>query len=149
MCGASPTWLEVEITESAVMADPERSMHTLTRLREMGIRISIDDFGTGYSSLAYLQRLPVDEIKIDKSFVTDMATNTDNAYIVRSIVDLGHNLGMQVAAEGVEDEITLDRLRSLGCDLAQGFYLCRPSTPRCVQEWIEAQSPARVIHLTA
>lgn len=110
------------------MSDPLRAMDTLSRLSAMGVRLSIDDFGTGYSSLAYLKRLPVDEIKIDRSFVMDMLTNDDDATIVRSVVDLGHNLNLQVVAEGVEDVDTWNLLRSIGCDVAQGYYLGRPSS---------------------
>jgi EAL domain-containing protein (putative c-di-GMP-specific phosphodiesterase class I) len=132
----SPTWLTLEITESAVMADPERSMQTLARLHDLGIRISIDDFGTGYSSLAYLQRLPVDEIKIDRSFTSRIVSSRDDSFIVRSITDLGHNRGAQVVAEGVEDEETLAMLRELGCDLAQGYGLARPMPVEAMTEWL-------------
>ena len=123
--GVTPTDLELEITESAVMADPARALDVLGRLHRMGVRLSVDDFGTGYSSLAYLNRLPVDEVKIDKSFVLGMGTGGD-ATIARSIIDLGHNLGLVVVAEGVEDRATYDRLSAMTCDLAQGYYLSRP-----------------------
>ncbi len=119
------TDLELEITESAVMADPARALGVLRRLHQMGVRLSIDDFGTGYSSLAYLNRLPVDEVKIDKSFVLDLRTDDDAATIARSIIDLGHNLGLVVVAEGVEDQATYERLGAMACDLAQGYYLSR------------------------
>ncbi|MDQ2743535.1 MAG: EAL domain-containing protein [Chloroflexota bacterium] len=131
--------LTVELTESAVMSDPEHSMKILTRLHDMGVRVAIDDFGTGYSSLSYLRRLPVDEIKIDRSFVIDLADTEDHALIVGAIVDLGHKLGMQVAAEGVEKLATLDLLRSMGCDKAQGYYLGRPMPADEVAEWVAAQ----------
>ncbi len=131
--------LTLELTESAVMSDPERSMKTLARLHDMGIGIAIDDFGTGYSSLAYLRRLPVDKIKIDRSFVTDMANNEDNAFIVRTIVDLGHNLGMRVVAEGVEDRATLDLLHAMGCDIGQGYYLGRPMPADEIVGWMAAR----------
>jgi len=130
--------LAVELTESAVMSDPEHSMTILTRLHDMGVRIAIDDFGTGYSSLSYLRRLPVDEIKIDRSFVIDLTDTEDHALIVRAIVDLGHNLGLRVAAEGVEDRATLDLLRAMGCDSAQGYYLGRPMPAAEVAGWVAA-----------
>jgi diguanylate cyclase (GGDEF)-like protein len=119
--------LHLEITESSIMADPDKALHTLNTLHQAGIRLSIDDFGTGYSSMAYLKQLPVDEIKIDRSFVTHMTTDPDDATLVRSAIDLGHNLGLAVVAEGVENQTTLDHLRELGCDLAQGYHLGRPA----------------------
>jgi diguanylate cyclase (GGDEF)-like protein len=116
----------LEITESAIMDDPQRSLVTLDALSAMGFKLSIDDFGTGYSSLAYLKRLPVDELKIDQSFVRDMQADVDDATIVRSTIDLAHNLGILVVAEGVEDGATWDLLRELRCDQAQGFHMGRP-----------------------
>jgi len=121
-----PTLLELEVTESTIMLDPVRACTTLERLSEIGLTLSIDDFGTGYSSLANLKRLPVDMIKIDKSFVLEMATEHSDAAIVRSTIELAHNLGLQVIAEGVEDRQIWDELARLGCDYAQGFYLSRP-----------------------
>jgi EAL domain-containing protein (putative c-di-GMP-specific phosphodiesterase class I) len=123
----SPTLLEVEITENAYMARPHAVIANLEQLRALGVHISIDDFGTGYSSLTYLMDLPVDELKIDRSFVRGMASNERNASIVRSIIELGHSLGLRVVAEGLEDEPTLQRLTSLGCDFAQGYFLGRPA----------------------
>jgi EAL domain-containing protein (putative c-di-GMP-specific phosphodiesterase class I) len=108
------------------MADPNRALHTITALRTMGIRIAIDDFGTGYSSLAYLKNLPVDELKIDRSFVRDLATDSDDRAIVRAAISLGHDLGLSIVAEGIEDRGTLDQLRLLGCDVAQGYFTGRP-----------------------
>ncbi|WP_110961598.1 bifunctional diguanylate cyclase/phosphodiesterase [Acidovorax sp. ST3] len=116
----------LEITESAIMDDPQRAEAMLNRLSEQGFKLSIDDFGTGYSSLAYLKRLPVDELKIDKSFVMGMETGEDDAMIVRSTIDLAHNLGLTVVAEGVETAAILDRLRALACDEAQGYHIARP-----------------------
>src|SRR5215218_10101455 len=121
-----PTLLELEVTESTIMLDPARATTTLERLSEIGLRLSIDDFGTGYSSLANLKRLPVDMIKIDKSFVLEMATEHSDAAIVRSTIELAHNLGLQVIAEGVEDRQIWEELARLGCDYAQGYYLSRP-----------------------
>jgi diguanylate cyclase (GGDEF)-like protein len=118
--------LELEITESMLMIDPGRAQATLERLSRIGLTLSVDDFGTGYSSLANLKRLPVDVIKIDKSFVIDMAIDASDAAIVRSTIDLAHNLGLRVVAEGVESHQAWTRLVELGCDLAQGFYVSRP-----------------------
>ena len=116
----------LEITESAIMDDPQRAEATLNRLSALGFKLSIDDFGTGYSSLAYLKRLPVDELKIDKSFVMGMEKDEDDAKIVRSTIDLAHNLGLTVVAEGIENETVYNRLRALDCDEAQGYYMSRP-----------------------
>jgi diguanylate cyclase (GGDEF)-like protein len=116
----------LEITESAIMDDPQRALATLDRLSAMGFKLSIDDFGTGYSSLAYLKRLPVDELKIDQSFVRNMQSDADDAMIVRSTIDLAHNLGIMVVAEGVENAQVWDMLRKLHCDQAQGFHMGRP-----------------------
>lgn len=124
--GISPSNLILEITESFIMADPYRALEVLTRLHKLGISLSIDDFGTGYSSLSYIRKLPVQEIKIDKSFVTDLVNNKNDVIIVRSIINLAHNLGLKVVAEGVETEEILQMLTELGCNSAQGFYLCKP-----------------------
>jgi diguanylate cyclase (GGDEF)-like protein len=116
----------IEITENTVMADPDRAIEVLRQIRAMGVTTAIDDFGTGYSSMAYLKILPVDEIKVDRSFVRDMATDHSNYVLVESTVDLGHNLGLVVVAEGVEDEPTVSALQGLGCDIAQGYHYARP-----------------------
>jgi diguanylate cyclase (GGDEF)-like protein len=129
--------LELEITESTIMADHRRAQTILGRLSKMGVRLSIDDFGTGYSSLQYLQELPVDAIKIDKSFVMSMETDPGNATIVQSTVDLGHNLGLEVVAEGVEDMHTYNKLAALGCDYAQGYFLSKPLSPDKLTIWLE------------
>lgn len=121
-----PSALALEVTESALMRDVVRAQGVLAELRDAGVRISIDDFGTGYSSMAYLQRLPTDELKIDRSFVIDIASNERARHLVGSMVDLGHHLGLEVVAEGVEDEATLSLLRDLGCDRAQGYVIGRP-----------------------
>ncbi len=125
-CGTTPGAIRFEITESIIMSDPRLAMEIITDLTSMGISFSIDDFGTGYSSLGYLQRLPVDEIKIDKSFVMNMIKDDNNLKIVRSVIELGHSLGLKVVAEGVEDKETYDKLVALDCDLAQGYYMSRP-----------------------
>ncbi|GAA2520900.1 putative bifunctional diguanylate cyclase/phosphodiesterase [Winogradskya humida] len=122
-----PSLLHLEITESAVMTDPQRAMLVLRDLRDAGIQLSLDDFGTGHSSMSYLQRLPVDELKIDRSFIKDLVTNRGDQVLVRSLIDLAHNLGLRVVAEGVEDEQSLGLLRELGCDVAQGYHLGRPA----------------------
>jgi diguanylate cyclase (GGDEF)-like protein len=116
----------LEITESAIMDDPQRAEATLNRLAERGFKLSIDDFGTGYSSLAYLKRLPVDELKIDKSFVMGMEDSQDDAKIVRSTIDLAHNLSLTVVAEGVENAAVWDQLKALSCDEAQGYHMSKP-----------------------
>jgi EAL domain-containing protein (putative c-di-GMP-specific phosphodiesterase class I) len=129
--------LELEITESTIMADHRRAQTILGRLSKMGVRLSIDDFGTGYSSLQYLQELPVDAIKIDKSFVMSMETDAGNATIVQSTVDLGHNLGLEVVAEGVEDMHVYNKLADLGCDYAQGYFLSKPLSADKLTIWLE------------
>ncbi len=131
-----PSALCLEITESAIMDDPARAQNTLERLSAMGFALSIDDFGTGYSSLAYLKRLPVDELKIDKSFVMKMAQDQDDAKIVRSTVDLGHNLGLRVVAEGVESEAVWNLLRQMGCDQGQGYFMGKPMPVDRFLEWL-------------
>jgi len=136
----SPRWLELEITESAVMTEPERALAVLTRLSQMGLRIAIDDFGTGYSSLSYLKKLPVNTIKIDKSFVIGMNRDDNDAAIVRTSVDLAHNLKLEVVAEGVENEETLKRLGELGCDTAQGNYISRPLSADELSTWLKQSS---------
>ncbi len=134
----APSFLELEITESTILADPIRAMHVLSRLSDMGVRLAIDDFGTGYSSLAYLKRLPVDELKIDKSFVQGMERDDNDAVIVRSTIDLGRNLGLRVVAEGVETDEAWRRLVALGCDVAQGYYLSRPVPAAELASWLRA-----------
>jgi EAL domain-containing protein (putative c-di-GMP-specific phosphodiesterase class I) len=124
--GVAPKYLTLEITESAVMDNPSDGLAILTELDRMGVTLSIDDFGTGYSSLAYLKRLPVDELKIDKSFVTEMEEDENDAVIVRSTIDLAHNLGLKVIAEGVETSGVWDLLSMLGCDSSQGYLMAKP-----------------------
>jgi diguanylate cyclase (GGDEF)-like protein/PAS domain S-box-containing protein len=134
----SPEKLSLEITEGTIIANEAED--TLARLHRIGVQISVDDFGTGYSTLAYLKRLPVREIKIDKSFVIDMATNRDGAAIVRSTIDLGHSLGLTVVAEGVEDEPTAALLREYGCDFLQGFHISRPAAPGPLGPWLRSRA---------
>jgi len=137
--GVSPADLELEITESSIMANPVRAMEVLSRMTSMGLQFSLDDFGTGHSSLAYLKKLPVNEIKIDKSFVTKMVAQAEDVAIIRSIIDLGHILGLKVVAEGVEDRVTLDKLIALGCDMAQGYFICRPISAEELTRWLRSQ----------
>jgi diguanylate cyclase (GGDEF)-like protein len=124
--GVPAALLRLEVTESAVMGDAARCMEVLQRLHDLGVKLSIDDFGTGYSSMAYLRRLPVDELKIDRSFVLGMTTTAHDAVLVRTAIDLGHNLGLTVVAEGVEGVEHVSALRDLGCDIAQGYHYARP-----------------------
>ncbi len=138
--GVASGQLALELTESSLMIDPARAADTLRRLDTSGVKIAIDDFGTGYSSLAYLRKLPFSELKIDKSFVLRLATEQGDAAIVRSTSDLGHNLGMSVVAEGVEDERTLDLLSSFGCDAAQGYFMGRPMPAADLAVWMR-ESP--------
>lgn len=127
--------LTIELTEGAVMAYPETAVEILRRLRDMGVRLAVDDFGTGYSSMAYLKNLPVHELKIDRSFIRHLTRDHDDAVIVRSAVDLGHDLGLTVVAEGVEDEETMEALNVLGIDAAQGFHLGRPMPEEDLWRW--------------
>ena len=121
-----PAQISLEITETAMMADPEHAKSLLKQLDKLGIRIAIDDFGTGYSSLGYLKQLPVDELKIDKSFVLNMIEDEDDASIVRATVGLAHDLGLEVVAEGIENQESLNQLRALGCEYAQGYHIGKP-----------------------
>jgi diguanylate cyclase (GGDEF)-like protein/PAS domain S-box-containing protein len=131
-----PGLLEIEITESAIVADMFRMRGVLERLGAMGLRLSVDDFGTGYTSLGYLRRLPINELKIDRSFVSQMTVSEEDAVIVRSTIDLGRNLGLGVVAEGVEDPEVLERLRQLGCDVAQGYLMSRPIPAHELSVWL-------------
>jgi diguanylate cyclase len=131
----------VEITETALLADPEGATVVLRQLDELGIEISIDDFGSGHTSLGYLSELPIHELKIDRSFISDMLVNPAHAAIVRSIVDLGHNLGLRVVGEGVETQETWDILRGTGCDAAQGYLLARPMAVEQLARWLARTPP--------
>jgi diguanylate cyclase (GGDEF)-like protein len=144
--GVKPGSLVLEITESAIMDDPQRAMQTLERLHAMGLKLSIDDFGTGYSSLAYLKRLPVDELKIDKSFVMSMESDLQDAKIVRSTVDLAHNLGLTVVAEGVENAKSWKLLAGLSCDEAQGYFIARPMPASQFITWVKHWVPPDTTH---
>jgi diguanylate cyclase (GGDEF)-like protein len=137
-----PRRLAMEITENAMMSNPAAAVEVLSSLDAMGVRLAVDDFGTGFSSLAYLKRLPVDELKIDKSFVTDLTRNENDLLIVRSTIELAHNLGLTVVAEGVEDAPTWERLKTLNCDAAQGYYMSRPQEPNALARWLKERSAA-------
>ena len=132
----APERLVIEVTETALLTDPARAARVLSELAQAGVRISVDDFGRGHTSLRYLSALPVDELKIDRSFVTDMCENAAHAAIVRSIIDLAHNLSMRVVAEGIETDEVLAALREGHCDLAQGFLLARPMAARALDQWL-------------
>ncbi|WIV97533.1 putative bifunctional diguanylate cyclase/phosphodiesterase [Kinneretia aquatilis] len=136
--GARSDALCLEITESAIMDDPQRALHTLQQLQERGFKMSIDDFGTGYSSLAYLKRLPVHELKIDKSFVMAMESDLGDAKIVRSTIELAHNLGLSVVAEGVESAKAWRLLAALGCDEGQGYFIAKPMPQEQFLDWLRA-----------
>jgi diguanylate cyclase (GGDEF)-like protein len=133
--------LQLEVTESMLMSDPDRALATVIRIRDLGIRVAVDDFGTGYSSLANLKRLPINELKIDRSFISPLLKDESDLIIVRSTINLGHDLGLTVIAEGVEDELTLKRLATLGCDLAQGYHLSRPLAADAFEDWIGRATP--------
>ena len=131
-----PEKLLIEITESTVMTDEDRVLEILNRLANIGVQLSIDDYGTGNLPQSYLSKLPVKEMKIDKSFVTDMGSNSNNALIVQATIDLGHNLGLEVVAAGVENAWTLSLLQPLGCDTAQGYYFTRPLNAQEFTTWL-------------
>jgi EAL domain-containing protein (putative c-di-GMP-specific phosphodiesterase class I) len=132
-----PHLLILEITEQSVIGDTPRTMRIIEQLHHIGVRISIDDFGTGHSSLTNLRHLPISELKVDRSFVTEMLVEHNDEVIVRSTIDLGHNLGFNVVAEGVETEELSRRLQALGCDLGQGYGICRPLPYEKATRWLE------------
>jgi diguanylate cyclase (GGDEF)-like protein len=138
--------LRLEVTETAVMANPALAMTTLHQLKDLGIRLAIDDYGTGHSSMAYLKRLPVDELKVDRSFVQNMDSDQNDAALVRSAIDLGHNLGLTVVAEGVENAAHVAALRGLGCDVAQGYHYARPMPADELTTWLTGRdlSPSEI-----
>lgn len=133
---AEPSQLILEITESAIFIDPSRAEEVIVALSDMGVGLSIDDFGTGYTSLASIKRLPIDEIKIDRSFIVDMLSNKKDAMIVRSVIELGHNLGITVVAEGVETKEVFDALGELGCDEIQGYFISKPLASEPLKTWL-------------
>jgi diguanylate cyclase len=127
--------ISLEITESSIMDDPTRALETVERIAKMGIKLSIDDFGTGYSSLSYLKRLPVNELKIDKSFVMSIEHDQDDVTIVKSTIELGHNLGLKVVAEGIENVGVWNILKNMGCDYGQGYFMSKPMPATHFQAW--------------
>jgi diguanylate cyclase len=135
--GVPPARLELEITEGTIMADPERAAAVLRRLDELGVALSLDDFGTGYSSLSRLRELPISEIKIDRSFAARIETDERDVAIMRSTIELGHNLGCSVVAEGLETAAALDRVAALGCDTGQGFHIARPLDAQAITSWLD------------
>ena len=139
--GLPPDALQIEVTESAAMEDPEVARDILGRIRDLGVRVALDDFGTGHASLAHLQRLPVDEIKIDKSFVLGMATSADDTAIVASTISLAHALRLNVVAEGVENDRVWQQLTDLDCDVAQGYLLSRPIPAERFAVWLQTYTP--------
>jgi diguanylate cyclase (GGDEF)-like protein len=141
--GARGCQLTLELTESSIMSDTGRTLPVLRRLDEAGVRLSVDDFGTGYSSLAYLQRLPVHELKVDRSFVLDVGSSESDLAIVRSVVNLGHSLGLTVVAEGVETQLVWDHLLDAGCDVVQGYFLSRPVAAAAMRTWLSVRASRR------
>jgi EAL domain-containing protein (putative c-di-GMP-specific phosphodiesterase class I) len=141
-----PGSLLLEITETGVMLDPDQVIETLDELSGMGLKLTIDDFGTGHSSLAYLKRLPVHSLKVDKSFVTDMETDEDNASIVLATIDLAHSLGLAVTAEGVETRPVFEMLWEMGCDCYQGYYVSEPLEMNDIARWLENSDMARQVN---
>jgi len=142
--GLAPEFLQLEITETAIMLDRESAFKTLQALSDLGVRLSIDDFGTGYSSLAYLRKLPVSEIKIDKSFVMNMLENENDATIVYALIELAHGINLRVVAEGVESEAVLTALASKDCDESQGYYFSRPLPAADFSKWFEHAAPRKL-----
>ena len=138
--GLSPQRLQIEVTETALLENHPGQLETFRQLKSMGIALVLDDFGTGYSSLALLRRLPLNTLKIDKSFVQGLTTDENDAAIVRATIELGHNLGLKIVAEGVEDQATWDALAALGCDIVQGYLLSRPIPPADLTQWMR-ESP--------
>ena len=142
--GVPPTAMTFELTESAMMRDPDTAVHQMRQLKDLGIALSVDDFGTGYSSLSYLRRFPVDELKIDRSFVGSMNHSTEDLAVVRTVVELGRSLRLQTVAEGIEDAEQLSMLHRLGCDLGQGYHLARPLPDLAATAWLREHTDAQL-----
>jgi len=143
--GVPASQLTIEVTETDVMTDPVQSSRTLARIKELGVRVAVDDFGTGYSSLGYLNELPLNEVKIDRSFISRLLREPQTSSIVRAAVDLSHALGLDAVAEGVEDAATLERLTLLGCDRAQGYFIARPMPADAVLPWLQRFVPTPIV----
>ncbi|MEQ1528441.1 MAG: GGDEF domain-containing phosphodiesterase, partial [Methylococcales bacterium] len=135
--GIKPEWIILEITEGSIMTEPENALSIINILHNMGYQFSIDDFGTGYSSLAYLKKMPLTELKIDKSFVMDMITSDNDVVIVKAIINLAHNLGLHVTAEGVENQTIMEWLKDYGCDVAQGYHFNKPLSANDFHQWMQ------------
>jgi EAL domain-containing protein (putative c-di-GMP-specific phosphodiesterase class I) len=138
--GAPPEYVELEITESMAMEEPDLLIRVLAQIKQTGVSIAIDDFGTGFSSLSYLQRLQVDRLKIDRAFVSEITGSARGSSIAQMVVQLGHNLGLSIVAEGVEDERQAQILAALGCPLAQGFLFARPLPALALADWLATES---------
>jgi EAL domain-containing protein (putative c-di-GMP-specific phosphodiesterase class I) len=147
--GLPASMLKLEVTESAIVSDPERAISALQKLVDLGLLVSVDDFGTGYSSLTRLRSLPVQEVKVDRSFVRHLAEREDDQAIVRAVIGLGHDLGLRVVAEGVEDDPSWRLLRELGCDLVQGYFLARPMPREAMTTWLSDHFAAFATRLRA
>jgi EAL domain-containing protein (putative c-di-GMP-specific phosphodiesterase class I) len=135
-----PALLLLEITETALMSDPSAALESLTALKNLGVSLAVDDFGTGYSSLTYLKKFPIDELKIDRSFITGLGTDSGDSAIVGSCIGLAHAVGIRAVAEGVETRGQLETLRAMGCDLAQGYHFTRPLPAPLLKEWLTAHA---------
>ena len=142
--GAPPAYIELEITESMAMEEPDLLIQMLAEVKDTGVSIAIDDFGTGFSSLSYLQRLQIDRLKIDRAFVTEITGSARGSSIAEMVIQLGRNLGLSVVAEGVEDERQAQILQALGCPMAQGFLFARPMSPPALYDWLTESTPARI-----
>jgi EAL domain-containing protein (putative c-di-GMP-specific phosphodiesterase class I) len=140
-----PPLLTLEITESGFIEDPTRALQMLDAVAALGVSLSIDDFGTGYSSLSHLARMPVHEVKIDRSFVQGLESDLEFVPVVRSAIDMGHGLGLKVVAEGIENEVAAQRLRDMGCDIAQGFLYAKPMPLEALEQWLEGRDRVPII----
>jgi EAL domain-containing protein (putative c-di-GMP-specific phosphodiesterase class I) len=144
-----PNLLTLEVTESGFIDDPERALLILETLATLGVTLSIDDFGTGYSSLSHLARMPVHEVKIDQSFIRGMEADSEFAAVVRSAIEMGHSLGLKVVAEGIETPLAAERLRMMGCDIAQGYLFAKPMSCGALEQWLADKVRVAIIAVPA
>ena len=142
--GLQAKYLELELTESLLIEDIEHVVETMYALKDMGVKLVIDDFGTGYSSLSYLKQFPVDKLKIDRSFISEMATNQNDAAIAKAIINLGHSLNLEVLAEGIENDFQRDFIVAHGCDFAQGYLFKAPDTPDKIFEFVKTLNQSKI-----